>query len=140
MPGCCREISRTLALAADELLKSALSTADPYLQALAWELNTRVAMAEDDWIAAREYLLRALAIVDKFEILVAAWQTHATAWQLYQHEREHKTAETNRERAESCIMKIADSFASDEPLRSIFLSAPPVARVLGGSATKGATR
>jgi DNA-binding winged helix-turn-helix (wHTH) protein/tetratricopeptide (TPR) repeat protein len=126
-------------MAADELLESTLSTADPYLQALAWELNTRVAMAEDDWIAAREYLLRALAIVDKFEILVAAWQTHATAWQLYQHEGELKAAETNRERAESSIMKIADSFAPDEPLRTIFLSAPPVARVLGGSARKRAT-
>jgi hypothetical protein len=81
---------------------------------------------------------RALAIVDKFEILVAAWQAHATAWQLYRHVKEHKTAEANRERAETCIRKIANSFAPDEPLRASFLSATPVARVLGASATKAA--
>lgn len=46
--------------------------------------------------------------------------------------------ETNRERAESCILKIANSFAPDEPQRASFLSAPPVARFLGAAATKGA--
>src|SRR6266478_3850521 len=34
--------------AADGFLKSALPTSDPYLQALAWELKARVAMAERD--------------------------------------------------------------------------------------------
>jgi tetratricopeptide (TPR) repeat protein len=124
---------------ADGFLESALSTADPHLQALAWELKTRVAIAENDWKAAREYLQQALAIVDKFGVLVAAWQVHATAWQLYRHDKEDKVAETNRANAEACILKIANSFASDEPLRASFLSAPPVARVLGASADKCAT-
>jgi len=57
----------------DDLLESALSTADPHLQALAWEMKTRVAMAEQDWMGAREYLQQAVAIVEKFEVLVAAW-------------------------------------------------------------------
>jgi len=116
--------------AADGFLESALSTADPHLQALAWELKTRVAMAEDDLKGARECIQQALAIVDKFEILVAAWQAHGTAWQLYQQVKEHKTAETNRERAETCILKIANSFALDEPLRATFLAAAPVRRIL----------
>src|SRR5262249_24985240 len=34
---------------ADRFLASAASTADPNLQALAWELQARVAMAENDW-------------------------------------------------------------------------------------------
>jgi hypothetical protein len=62
-----------------------------------------------------------------------AWQVHATAWQLYLHAREDKPAEANRERAEACILKIANSFARDEPLRASFLSAPSIARVLGAS-------
>jgi tetratricopeptide (TPR) repeat protein len=125
-------------LEADLLLKSALSTADPHMQALAWEMKTRVAMAEKDWIGAREYVQQALAIVEKFEVLVAAWQVHATAWQLYLHTKDDKLAEANRGRAEACILKIANSFARDEPLRASFLSAPAVARVLGASANKRA--
>jgi hypothetical protein len=120
-------------LEADLFLESALSTADPHMQALAWEMKTRVAMAEKEWIGAREYVQQALAIVEKFEVLVAAWQVHATAWQLYLHAKDDKTAEANRERSEACILKIANSFARDEPLRASFLSAPPIARVLGAS-------
>jgi len=81
-------------------LKSALSTVDPYLQALAWDLKTRVAIADSDLQGARESLQQALAIADKFETLVAAWQVYGTAWQLYQRVKEYKTAETNREHAE----------------------------------------
>jgi hypothetical protein len=44
--------------------------------------------------------------------------------------KEHKTAETNRERAEICILKIANSFGPDEPLRATLLAATPVRRIL----------
>ena len=127
-------------IAADRFLESALATADPHLQALAWELKTRVAMAENDWTGAREFIQQALAIVDKFEILVAAWQTHGTAWQLYREVKEHKTAEANREKAESCILKIADSFAPEESLRATFLASAPVRRILGESGVSKPTR
>jgi DNA-binding winged helix-turn-helix (wHTH) protein/tetratricopeptide (TPR) repeat protein len=126
--------------AADSFLESALSTADPHLQALAWDLKTRVAIAKNDFKRARESIQQALAIVDKFEILVAAWQVHATAGRLYRHIREHKTAEMNRERAEACILKIADSFAPDEPLRATFLAAAPVRRILHERVVNKATR
>jgi DNA-binding winged helix-turn-helix (wHTH) protein len=116
--------------AADTFLQSALSTADPHLQALAWELKARVAMAENDWMGSRQHICQALAIVDKFEILVAAWQVHATAWDLYRHTKEHKRAETHRERAEGCILNIANSFVPEEPLRATFLAAAPVRRIL----------
>jgi DNA-binding winged helix-turn-helix (wHTH) protein/tetratricopeptide (TPR) repeat protein len=126
--------------AADGFLESALSTADPHLQALAWDLKTRVAMAENDFEGARGCIQQALGIVDRFEILVAAWQVSATAWQLYQHVREHKTAETNRERAETCILTTANSFAPDEPLRATFLDAAPVRRILREKIVNKATR
>jgi DNA-binding winged helix-turn-helix (wHTH) protein/tetratricopeptide (TPR) repeat protein len=126
--------------AADRFLESALSTADPHLQTLAWDLKTRVAMAKNDFKGARESIQQALAIVDKFEILVVAWQVYATAWQLYQRLNEHKTAGMNRERAETCIFKIANSFAPDEPLRATFLAAPPVRRVLCEKTVNKATR
>ena len=130
----------TARTAADSFLESALSTADPHLQTLAWDLKTRVAMAENDLQGARECIQQALAIVGKFEILVAAWQVYGTAWQLYERAKEHKTAEMNRERAETCILKIANSFAPDEPLRATFLAAAPVRRILREKAVNNATR
>ena len=126
--------------AADGFLKSALSTSDPHLQALAWDLQARVAMAESDLQGARESIQRALAIVDRFEILCAAWQIFATASQVCRHARELKTAETYRDRAESCILQIVDSFEPDEPLRATFLTADPVRRILHGKVATKATR
>ena len=117
--------------AADGYLQSALAVADPQMRALAWDMKARLALAECDLTGARECIEQALAIVEEFEILVAAWQTFATASQINQHAREHKAAEMYRVRAESCILKIADSFESEEPLRATFLAAAPVRQLLG---------
>src|SRR5262249_52150999 len=100
--------------------------------------KTRVAMSEQDWMGAREFVQQALAIVEKFEVLVAAWQVHATAWQIFLHARDDKPAEGKRERAPTRLLQNENSFARDEPLRASFLSAPPIARVLGASANKRA--
>src|SRR5712664_857177 len=126
--------------AADGFLKSALSTSDPYLQALAWDLKARVAMAESDLQGARESIQRALAIVDSSEIQGAAWQIFATASRVCRHAKELKTADTYRDRAESCILQIVDSFEPDESLRATFLAAAPVRRVLGETPVNKPTR
>jgi DNA-binding winged helix-turn-helix (wHTH) protein/tetratricopeptide (TPR) repeat protein len=119
--------ARTLA---DGLLKSALAVSDPYLHVVAWDLQARVAMAENNSSAALESIQQALAIVDGSELDSGAWQTFATASQVYRNAGKLKIAETYRDRAEACIFKIADSFAPEEPLRAIFLAAPPVRHVL----------
>jgi DNA-binding winged helix-turn-helix (wHTH) protein/tetratricopeptide (TPR) repeat protein len=126
--------------AADGFLKSALSTSDPHLQALGWELQARVALAESDLQNACESIQKALAIIDRFEILLAAWQTFATASQVYKYAKEVKTAEAYRDRAESCILKIADSFEPNEPLRATFLAVTPVRRILGEKVVNKAKR
>jgi DNA-binding winged helix-turn-helix (wHTH) protein/tetratricopeptide (TPR) repeat protein len=123
---------------ADTFLAAALATADPSTQALAWEMKARVAMAEKDLAGAEDCVGNAQTILQKFEIPNAAWRVHATAWQLYRRAKNGGVAEANRARAQACILKIANSFAEDEPLRETFLSARPVARILGASANKGA--
>jgi tetratricopeptide (TPR) repeat protein len=115
---------------AQGFLQSAMSTADPHLQALGWDLKTRVAMTDGDYQEAREFLQQALPIVEKFEIPIPAWQVYSTAWQLHEHLKEPQQAAANREHAASCLLKIADSFSPDEPLRATFLAAAPVRRVL----------
>ena len=114
---------------ADRFLEFASSTADPNLQTLAWDLETRVAMAEKDWKRAEDSLGKGFAILEEFEIPVAAWRVHATAYDLYRKTRKH-SAEPERARAEVYIRVLADSFAPDEPLRSTFLAAAPVSRIL----------
>ena len=114
---------------ADGFLESALATRDPYLHALAWEIKARVAMAEKDWKPAKEYIENALTILDRFEVPVAGWQVHATAWDLYRHAKDDKRAEINRVKAEAYILKLANSFEGDEPLRTRFLAAAAVSRI-----------
>ena len=125
---------------ADGFLESALGSADPHLQALAWEMKTRVAMTEKNWAGASKFIEQALAIVEKFAVPVAGWQVHSTAWRLYQHANESSKAEMHRSRSEQSILKIANSFANDEPLRATFLSAKPVAEILGAATRKPAAQ
>jgi len=131
--------SGNLALArqeAEAFLDSTLSTADPYLQALAWELNSRLAIAGLDWHQAQDCVQKGLAILKEFDVPVAAWQIHARARDLYIQAKDEETAETHRALAESHIVTIANSFSPDELLRKIFLAADPVRRILEGKRSK----
>jgi len=66
--------------------------------------------------------------VEKFEVLVAAWQVHATAWSFTGTQRKTNQLKQARGRADACILRLRHSFARDEPLRASFLSAPLSAR------------
>jgi hypothetical protein len=69
------------------LLKSALSTADPHLQALL-EANDASSLVENNGRARRSTFRQALTIVENVAILIAPWQTSATAWQMYLRAKE----------------------------------------------------
>lgn len=116
---------------ADDALAAALSGTDANMRALAWEMKSRVAGAEGNLDSARACMDKALAILDKFDIPVAAWQVHRTAWDLYGEIGENRKAEEHRARAHKVILSLADSFEPGEPLRDSLLAAAPVRRVLG---------
>jgi len=113
-----------------ETLDAALSTDDPGLQVLAWEVSARLAVAEKDAKAGEKSIRNGTALLERFELPTAAWRLDGTAWDLYQHTKNEKAAEMHRIRAEACILKIANSFAPEEPLRATFLAAAPVRRIL----------
>jgi len=115
---------------AEVFLKSALSTANPYLRALAWEVKSRIAMAEQDLRRAQEYVEQALAVLGGFEIPLAAWRVHATACDVYAYGNDDKVVQMHRASAAQHILTIANSFSPMEPLRESFLSAAPVRRIL----------
>jgi len=114
---------------ADGFLQSALSVGEPNLLAFAWEINSRVARAEENGRAARQHIDKALAIQKQFEIPVSGWLVHRTAWDTCRDEGDSERAEHHRLRAHELIMKIADSFEPDEPLRACFLGVPPIRRI-----------
>ncbi len=120
---------RKARLEGDRFFQSALSTADPNLHALAWEVGARVAMAEKDWKGAEEKIEKGLAVLQKCEIPTTAWRVHATRSDLYRQARDETAAEAHRARAEAIILALADSFAPDDPLRHVFLAAAPVRRI-----------
>jgi hypothetical protein len=93
-------------------------------------MKSRVARAENDFDGARVCIDHALAILDRFDIPVAAWQIHRTAGDLYSDVGDRERADGHRARAKELILRIADSFDYDEPLRESLLTAPPVRRVL----------
>ena len=114
---------------ADRFLESACSTAEPNLQALAWEAQARIEMAGQNWTAALDRIQKGLAIVETFGIPVAGWQVHATYWDVCRLTRDDAAAETHRAQAEAALDSLADSFDADDPLRQLFLSAPEVRRI-----------
>lgn len=115
---------------ADKFLESALSTDDPNLQALAWEMKARIAIAAEEWTEAEPFVSQSLAIVQRFDLPVTAWRVHAAAWDVYRQLGREDKAEQHRSAAETVVRAIANSFASDEPLREIFFNADPVRRIL----------
>ena len=119
---------------ADGFLESALSTDDPNLQALAWEMKARSAIAMGEWANAESFVSQSLAILQRFDLPIAAWQVHATAWDVCRQLRNEEKAEQHRSAAETVVQTIANSFAPEEPLRDVFLNALPVRRVLGKTA------
>jgi DNA-binding winged helix-turn-helix (wHTH) protein/tetratricopeptide (TPR) repeat protein len=116
--------------AADRFLESARQTSEPNLQALGWDVQARVAMAEKDRKGAEEAIERGLAVVKRFPIPMAAWRLYATRAELHRRAKKEKAAEADRRRTETILLSLADSFESDEPLRRSFLAAGPVQRIV----------
>ncbi len=117
-------------LQADALLEAALSTADPNVRALGWELQARIAMAEQHSSRAEQAIQKALEILEAFEVPMTAWRLHGTAWDYYRNAINKDTADHHLECAASSILRIADSFPLKEPLRQTFLAAAPVRRII----------
>jgi len=123
---------RKARLEADRFLESALSTAEPNLHALAWDLGARVAMAAKDWKDAEAKIDKGLAVLDEFRIPTTAWRIHATRSDLYRRATNDTAAEAHRAQAEGIILGLADSFSPDDPLRDAFLAAAPVRSIRRG--------
>jgi hypothetical protein len=112
----------------------ASATPERSWQALAWETSARIAMASGDPRRAQDLIGNALAAIEGVEAPVAGWQVHATAAEVARARGNGGAAAAVRHRETSCeiILGLATSLGPEhEALRRTFLSAPPVAGVLG---------
>src|SRR5262245_14771732 len=115
---------------AGQFLASALSTAEPNLHVLGWDVQARIAVAAKDWNGAEASIERGLDVLERFDVPTVAWRLHATRSELSRHLKNEEAAEAHRVRAEGVILGLASSFEPDEPLRHSFLAASPVRRIL----------
>jgi hypothetical protein len=99
-------------------------------QALAWEANARVAMADSDLAHAADCVGIAVATMEGFEVPLAAWRVHATAAACFERMGDGQAAQRFRELSRATVVRLADSLPAEDPLRSTFLSAPAVRGVL----------
>jgi predicted ATPase/DNA-binding winged helix-turn-helix (wHTH) protein len=115
---------------AERLLNSTLATEERTWQALAWEVNARLAVAEGDRARGRDCITKALSTVQRFEVPVAAWPVYATAADIDEQAGDMESAAVHRELSRATIRRLADSLPAEEPLRQIFLAAPAAAKIL----------
>jgi len=115
---------------AERFLELTLATADRMFQALAWEANARLAIAESDRVRANECAAKAVATIEGFEVPHAAWRVHATAAESAERAGDGRAAQRFRELSRATILQLANSMPPEDPLRSTFLSAPAVRVVL----------
>ena len=118
---------------AEQFLKVALATEERTFRALAFEVNARLAVAEQDVDRAQDFVAKALGSMEGFEVPLAHWRVHATASDLHRLLGNRELVDHHRELSRATIMKLADSLPADEPLRQAFISAPLVRKVLDGS-------
>jgi hypothetical protein len=116
---------------ADQFLRVTLATRERTFRALAWQANARVAVADADQARAQVCVAHALSAMEGFEVPLAEWRVHATASTFEEMRGDLTAAAQHRELSRAAILKIAQSLGPAEPLRAIFLSAPPVVHILG---------
>jgi hypothetical protein len=125
-------------LQAERFLSVTLTTAERTWQVLAWEANARVALAELDAPRAQECIAKASSTMEGFEVPLASWRVHASAFEFCRNAGDRASAERHRALSRETILKLANSLPAEEPLRHIFLASPMVRRILGDAETREA--
>ncbi len=114
---------------ADSLLEAASGCEESFVKALTWTLRARLALASGNRTGAEEDVGRGLEIVEAIDVPPAAWQVHATAYDVYQSTHPRKAA-AHQSRARAFIDALANSLDQDDRLRRSFLANPRVQRVV----------
>jgi hypothetical protein len=121
---------RNARVEAEQFLKVTQVNKERMFQAFAFEVNARLAIAEQTLDRAQDFIAKALQSMEGFEVPLAHWRVHATAAELQRRLGNRELADQHRELSRATILELANSLASDEPLRRTFLSAPIIRKIL----------
>jgi tetratricopeptide (TPR) repeat protein len=113
----------TASAAADQFLKDALTTADPALQAPAWDAVARIATLMGDTKRAFECIGQALECIKHLDLPSVAWRVHATAANLYSQSGNQEAAARHRDFAAASLRLAASSFGRGDPLHQSLMAA-----------------
>jgi hypothetical protein len=117
----------------EAFLTAACSTAERTWQALAWEVNARIALASQDAQRAQDCIRKALTAMDGFEVPLAEWRVHATAAELSELHGHGAAANHHWEQSRATVLRLANSLPEEHPLRVVFLSTPPISTIVAGA-------
>jgi hypothetical protein len=112
------------------LISNACATEERTWQALAWDVNARIALTGGDPRQAQELIEHGLTALDGVEAPVGAWQVHATAAEVFEALGEAGRADSHRQLSWDIVLRLATSLETYEASRRTFLTSPAVARVL----------
>jgi DNA-binding winged helix-turn-helix (wHTH) protein/energy-coupling factor transporter ATP-binding protein EcfA2 len=118
----------------EQMAADAGATAERTWQALAWDVNARIALAVDDPRRARDLIERGLAAVEGVEAPVAAWRVHATAAEAFEALGETDSAHAHWKSSREIVLRLAASLDTYAAARRTFLTSPAVVRVLDSAA------
>jgi len=99
---------------AELFLEAALSTSDPNLQAMAWEMQARVATSPG---LALDHLQKGFTVLEAVAVPSAAWRLHAAAARLNATSGDNAKAEHHREQAAGILRQLALSLPEGSSLR-----------------------
>jgi hypothetical protein len=119
---------------AERFLTIALATEERTWRTIAWDASARIAMAEGDLTRARHCLAEGLSTLEGFEVPLASWRVHATAFELHQNSGNRELAERHLGLSRDTIMKLANSLLpAEDVLRQTFLSSQMVLKILSSA-------
>jgi ATP/maltotriose-dependent transcriptional regulator MalT len=108
-----------------QLLQQAVSSAaDPAARAFSLETQARVAMAQQKWPQALDFMHAAFAAIGSRPVPHVSLKLHATARALHNLCGGPQEAEHHRARAADIVQQLARSLPEGEPLRESLLAAP----------------
>jgi DNA-binding winged helix-turn-helix (wHTH) protein/tetratricopeptide (TPR) repeat protein len=107
---------------ADQCLRATLVTSDPWLRAMAWSWEARVALAKEDFVRAQQCIDQALASPVGFEPQTSAWRVHHAAAAVYGRLGGTARAEFHRHLVLEIQRELADSLEPGDPLRASLLA------------------
>jgi DNA-binding winged helix-turn-helix (wHTH) protein/tetratricopeptide (TPR) repeat protein len=110
------------AVQAGRAVELALATAERTYQALAWDVQARVALRAADLATAQEAIERALLTIQEYETPLADWKVHASASDVYEAIGDQLSATKHSRLAAKGKTRLANSLPQSDPLRDAFQS------------------